>query len=57
MAAEEWGVSDTKYDCRPGAYSQIFRVHPEWAGKIIADLNFELPAYAHDTQDVILLRL
>ena len=53
MAAEEWGTANSKYDWSTGAYSQIFRVHPEWAGKIIADLNFELPAYAHDTQDVI----
>lgn len=44
MAAEEWGVSDTRYDWSTGAYNQIFRVHPEWVGKVIADINFELPA-------------
>lgn len=27
--------------------SQVFTVHPEWAGQAIADLNFELPALAH----------
>lgn len=53
MAAEEWGVSNSKYDWSTGAYNQIFRVHPEWVGKVEADINFELPAYAHDTQDVI----
>ncbi len=53
MAAEEWGVSDSKYDWSSGAFNQIYRVHPEWVGRVIADLNFELPAYAHDTQDVI----
>lgn len=53
MAAEEWGVSNSKYDWSAGAYSQIFRVHPEWVGKVEADINFELPAYAHDTQDII----
>ena len=53
MAAEEWGVSNSKYDWSTGAYNQIFRVHPDWAGKIIADINFELPAYPHDTQDII----
>ncbi|WP_368182748.1 M28 family peptidase [Anaerotruncus rubiinfantis] len=53
LAAEEWGVSNSKYDWSTGAYNQVFRVHPEWAGKVIADINFELPAYAHDTQDVI----
>ena len=44
MAAEEWGVSNTRYDWSTGAYNQIFRVHPEWVGKVIADINFELPA-------------
>ncbi len=44
-AAEEWGVANTRYDWSAGAYNQIFRVHPEWAGKIMADINFELPAY------------
>lgn len=53
MAAEEWGISNSKYDWSTGAYNQIFRVHPEWVGKVEADINFELPAYAHDTQDVI----
>ena len=53
MAAEEWGVIDSKYDWSTGAYNQIFRVHPEWQGKVIADLNFELPAHAHNTRDAI----
>ncbi|MCI8649955.1 MAG: M28 family peptidase [Anaerotruncus sp.] len=53
MAAEEWGVSNSKYDWSTGAYNQIFLVHPEWAGKTIAALNFELPAYAHGAQDQI----
>ena len=53
MAAEEWGVIDSKYDWSTGAYNQVFRVHPEWQGKVIADLNFELPAHAHNTRDAI----
>ncbi len=53
MAAEEWGVANSKYDWSTGAYNQIYRVHPDWVGKVWADINFELPAYAHDTQDVI----
>ena len=53
MAAEEWGIIDSKYDWSTGAYNQIFRVHPDWQGKVIADLNFELPAHAHNTQDAI----
>ena len=53
MAAEEWGIIDSKYDWSTGAYNQVFRVHPNWQGKVIADLNFELPAHAHNTQDAI----
>ncbi len=45
-AAEEWGVSNTRYDWSTGAYNQVFRVHPEWVGKVVADINFELPAYS-----------
>ena len=50
MAAEEWGIIDSKYDWSTGAYNQVFRVHPDWQGKVIADLNFELPALAHGTR-------
>ena len=53
MAAEEWGVSDTRYDWSTGAYNQIFRVHPEWVGKVIADINFELPAMDEGNADQI----
>ena len=53
VAAEEWGVSDSKFDWSTGAWNQVFRVHPEWQGRVIADLNFELPAHAHNTQDAI----
>ena len=53
MAAEEWGVSDTRYDWSTGAYNQIFRVHPEWVGKVIADINFELPAMNEGDTDQI----
>lgn len=53
MAAEEWGVSNTRYDWSTGAYNQIFRVHPEWMGKVIADINFELPAMNEGTADQI----
>lgn len=50
MAAEEWGVADSQFDWSTGAYEQVFTVHPEWQGKVIADLNFELPALAHGTR-------
>ena len=53
MAAEEWGVSNTRYDWSTGAYNQIFRVHPEWVGKVVADINFELPAMNEGTTDQI----
>ncbi len=53
LAAEEWGVSDTRYDWSTGAYNQIFRVRPEWAGKAALNMNFELPAYEHTSADEI----
>ena len=53
MAAEEWGVIDSKYDWSTGAYRQVFNVHPEWQGHVIANLNFELPAHAHQSQDAV----
>ena len=33
------GIIDSKYDWSTGAYNQVFRVHPDWQGKVIADLN------------------
>lgn len=51
LAAEEWGVVNSKYDWSAGAYEQVFTAHPEWQGKIFADLNFELPAHAHGPRD------
>ena len=53
LAAEEWGTSNTRYDWSTGAYNQIFKVHPEWAGKAVANINFELPAYEHTSADEI----
>ena len=50
MAAEEWGVIDSNFDWSTGAYEELFSVHPEWRGSVIADLNFELPALAHGTR-------
>ena len=51
MAAEEWGVINSKYDWSTGAYEEIFTARPWWRGQVIADLNFELPAYAHGPKD------
>ena len=51
MDAEEWGVIGSKYDWSTGAYEEIFTARPKWRGQVIADLNFELPAYAHGRKD------
>ena len=53
MAAEEWGIADSKYDRSTGAYAEVFNVHPEWAGKVIGDFNFELPALSNGNLDGI----
>ena len=53
FAAEEWGVCDSKYDWSTGAYNQVFRVRPDWPGKIHAALNFELPACTHGKRAVM----
>ncbi len=53
LAAEEWGVSNSRYDWSTGAYNQIFNIHPEWVGKAFANMNFEMPAYEHTSQDEI----
>lgn len=53
MAAEEWGIVNSKYDWSTGAYQQVFTVHPDWRGKVMVNLNFELPACAHDTKDAV----
>ena len=53
MAAEEWGIADSKYDWSTGAYAEVFNVHPEWAGKVIGDFNFELPALSNGYLDGI----
>lgn len=53
LAAEEWGTSNTRYDWSTGAYKQIFEARPEWVGKVVADINFELPAYEHETKDYL----
>ncbi len=53
MAAEEWGAVNTRYDWSVGAYNQVFRLHPEWAGKAVANINLELPAHAHGKKHFI----
>ena len=53
MAAEEWGVIDSRYDWSVGAWNELFRLHPDWPGRIIANINLELPAHAHGKQHKI----
>jgi len=42
--AEEWGAIDSYYDWSIGAWNQVNRVRPDWVGKTLAYINFELPA-------------
>ena len=53
LAAEEWGIVNSKYDWSTGAYQQVFCVRPEWQGRVVADFNFELPAHAHGRKDAV----
>ncbi|MBT9779363.1 M28 family peptidase [Clostridium sp. MCC353] len=53
MAAEEWGIVNSKYDWSTGAYEQVFHARPEWRGRVTANLNFELPAHAHNKKDAV----
>lgn len=43
--AEEWGSTYTQFDWTTGAWRMINEAHPEWVGKTLAFINFELPAY------------
>lgn len=43
--SEEWGKIGTQFDWSTGAYGQVSQAHPEWAGKTLAFINSELPAY------------
>ncbi len=47
--AEEWGAIYTQFDWTIGAWRMVNEVYPEWAGKTLAFINFELPAYEFDT--------
>lgn len=47
--AEEWGAIYTQFDWTIGAWRMINEARPEWAGKTLAFINFELPAYEFDT--------
>lgn len=53
LSAEEWGAANTRYDWSTGAYNHIFRLHPDWAGRVVADINLELPAHPHGKKHYI----
>lgn len=42
--SEEWGAIGSQFDWTTGAWEMINNAHPEWAGKTLAMINFELPA-------------
>ena len=46
-------MTNTRYDWSTGAYKQVFEAHPEWAGKVIANINFEMPALSIGDTDSI----
>ncbi len=43
--AEEWGTTNSPYDWTVGAWENINTLHPDWVGKTLSFINFELPAY------------
>ena len=43
--SEEWGALGTQFDWTTGAWEMINNAHPDWAGKTLALINFELPAF------------
>lgn len=45
--SEETGLVDTRYDWSVGAWQQIRKLHPEWRGRALTYINFELPFYEH----------
>lgn len=47
--AEEWGASNTQFDWAVGSWEMINNIYPQWQGKTLAFINFELPAYEFAT--------
>ncbi|MEI8216353.1 MAG: M28 family peptidase [Eubacteriales bacterium] len=43
--SEEYGAINSASDWSIGAWNQVFKIHPEWVGKALTYINFELPAY------------
>lgn len=51
-AAEEWGTSGSQSDYTTGGWEMINTAHPEWQGRIIGMLNFELAALYDGAESV-----
>lgn len=51
FAAEEWGRIDSRYDWSAGAWAELGR--GGLAGRAVADINLELPAYSHGKRHYI----
>lgn len=47
FAAEEWGKINSRYDWSAGAFAEMTQGQNDWRGRMIADINLELPAIAH----------
>ena len=43
----EFGIRNTSFDWAYGAWYQITHTHPEWVGRTVANLNFELMGQPH----------
>jgi len=43
-ASHECGLADSKFNYILGAYKMAHEIHPEWRGKVIAQINFEYTA-------------
>ena len=53
FAAEEWGKINSRYDWSAGAYAEMTQGLNDWRGRMIADINLELPAIAHGKKHYI----
>lgn len=53
FAAEEWGKINSRYDWSAGAFAEMTQGQNDWRGRMIADINLELPAIAHGKKHYI----
>lgn len=53
FASEEWGRVDSRYDWSAGAFAEMTQGGNDWCGRMVADINLELPALAHGKKHLI----